>query len=206
MSQGIMVNKMTTDFPKKFSSPRLHLRCYQPGDGKWYYTMSLKNHQHLMQYEADNVAADIACEEAAEALVRELAEAWDKHSCFFIGAFDKKSGDFVAQIYVGPINWHTPEFQIGYFAEVDHEGQGYVTEGVRATLEVLFSQLHAHRVRLACDETNLRSIGVAERCGMTREGYLRENRRNPDGTYHGSYIYGLLASEFRAEGSQPGIE
>jgi ribosomal-protein-alanine N-acetyltransferase len=60
----------------------------------------------------------------------------------------------------------------------------------------LFSQLHAHRVRLECDETNLRSIRVAERCGMTREGYLRENRRDPDGSFHGSYIYGLLVSEF----------
>jgi ribosomal-protein-serine acetyltransferase len=192
---GLVVNKMTTDFPKTYNSPRLHMRCYQPGDGKWYYAMSLRNRQHLMRYEADNVAVNIASEKSAEALVRELAEAWDKNSCFFIGAFDKMSGDFVAQIYVGPIDWNLPEFQIGYFAEVDHEGQGYVTEGVRATLKVLFTQLHAHRVRLECDETNLRSVGVAERCGMTREGYLRENRRDPDGTYHGSYIYGLLASE-----------
>jgi RimJ/RimL family protein N-acetyltransferase len=189
---------MTTNFPKKFASPRLYLRCYQPGDGKWYCAMSLNNRQHLMRYEADNVAVNIADEEAAEVLVCELAEAWDRHSCFFMGAFEKKSGDFVAQIYVGPIDWRLPEFQIGYFAEVNHQGQGYVTEGVRATLKVLFTRLHAHRVRLECDETNLRSIGVAERCGMTREGYLRENRRDPNGMYHGSYIYGLLASEFRA--------
>lgn len=190
------MDKITAYFPKKFQSPRLLLRCYQPGDGKWYYAMSQKNYRHLMQYEAENVAANIVNEETAETLVRELAEAWDKNSCFFIGAFDKKAGEFAAQIYVGPIDWHLPEFQIGYFADVDHEGQGYVTEGVKATLELLFSQLHAHRVRLECDETNLRSIRVAERCGMTREGYLRENRRDPDGSFHGSYIYGLLVSEF----------
>jgi ribosomal-protein-alanine N-acetyltransferase len=198
------MNKIMAEFPKKFQSPRLQLRCYQPGDGKWYYAMSQKNRQHLLQYEADNVAANIANKETAEALMRELAEAWDKKSCFFIGAFDKKTGEFVAQIYVGPIDWHLPEYQIGYFADVDHEGQGYVTEGVRATLEVLFSQLQAHRVRLECDETNLRSIRVAERCGMTREGYLRENRRNPDGSFHGSYIYGLLASELHPGLNQAG--
>jgi RimJ/RimL family protein N-acetyltransferase len=193
-----MVNKMTRDFPTTFESSRLRLRRYQPGDGKWYYAMSLKNSQHLMQFEADNVAANVASEEAAETLVCELAKAWDNGSCFFIGAFEKTTGEFVAQIYVGPIDWNLPEFQIGYFAEVDHEGRGYVTEGVRATLKVLFNQLQAHRVRLACDETNLRSIRVAERCGMTREGCLRENRRNPDGIYHGSYIYGLLADEYQA--------
>jgi RimJ/RimL family protein N-acetyltransferase len=188
---------MTRAFPKTFESSRLRLRCYQPGDGKWYYAMSQKNSLHLMQFEADNVAANVASEEVAETLVRELAGAWDKGSCFFIGAFEKTTGDFVAQIYVEPVDWHLPEFQIGYFAEVAHKGRGYVTEGVRATLEVLFNQLHAHRVRLACDETNLRSIRVAERCGMTREGYLRENRRDPDGSYHGSFIYGLLADEYQ---------
>jgi RimJ/RimL family protein N-acetyltransferase len=71
-----------------------------------------------------------------------------------------------------------------------------VTEAVRATLRILFEQLHAHRVRLECDETNIRSIRVAERCNMTREGYLRENKRNPDGTYCSSFVYGLLKNEF----------
>jgi RimJ/RimL family protein N-acetyltransferase len=188
---------MHLEFPKYFESERLYLRCYQPGDGKWYYAMSLKNHDHLMQYESDNVAANIANEEAAEILIRELANEWSKRSCFFIGAFDKKTGEFVAQIYVGPVDWTLPEFQIGYFADVDHEGHGYVTEAVKATLQILFHHLHAHRVRLGCNENNLRSIRVAERCNMTREGYLRENKRNPEGTYSGSLIYGLLSSEYQ---------
>jgi aminoglycoside 6'-N-acetyltransferase len=95
------------------------------------------------------------------------------------------------------VNWNLCEFQIGYFADVAHEGQGFVTEGVKATISILFEKLNAHRVRLECDETNVRSIRVAERCGMTREGYLRENRRNSDGTYTGAYIYGLLKDEYQ---------
>jgi len=39
---------------------------------------------------------------------------------------------------------------------------------------------------------------VAEHCGMMREGYLRENKRNPDGTYSGSLIFGILKSEYEA--------
>jgi hypothetical protein len=34
---------------------------------------------------------------------------------------------------------------------------------------------------------------------MTREGCLRENKRNPDGTYSNSLIYGLLRSEYQAD-------
>src|SRR4030066_2053983 len=195
------MEKMQMEFPTHYESERLFLRSYQPGDGKWYYAMSLKNHNHLMRYESDNVAANIASEEAAEELVRDHANEWAKRSCFFIGAFDKKTGEFVAQVYVGPVDWKLPEFQIGYFADIEHEGQGYVTEAARATLHIIFEQLHAHRVRLECNETNLRSIRVAERCKMTREGYLRENKRNPDGTYSGSLIYGLLRSEYQADRS-----
>jgi RimJ/RimL family protein N-acetyltransferase len=191
------MNKMLFDFPSPFESARLSMRGYRPGDGKWYYAMSLRNREHLMRYESDNVATTIASEETAEELICELAAAWTERNSFFIGAFDKMTGEFVAQIYVGPVDWKLPELQIGYFADVDHEGKGYVTEAVRATLGVIFNHLNAHRVRLECDETNVRSIRVAERCDMIREGHLRENKRNPDGTYSGSLIYGLLKSEFK---------
>lgn len=192
------MNKMLLDIPTPFESERLSLRCYRPGDGNWYYAMSLKNRMHLMRYESENVAANIASEEAAEVLVQVLANEWAKRTCFFIGAFDKKTGEFVAQIYVGPVDWKLPKFQIDYFVDVDHEERRYVTEAVKATLRIIFNQLNAHRVRLECDETNVRSIRVAERCNMTREGYLSENKRNPDGTYSSSLIYRLLKSEYKA--------
>ncbi len=191
------MNNSPVQFPTAFESMRLSLRSYRPGDGKWYYAMSLKNREHLSRYEADNVAANITSEEAAEKLMHELQEAWRANSCYFIGAFDKETGEFVAQIYVGPVDWKLPEFQIGYFVDAGHEGQGFVTEAVKATLAILFDRLNAHRVRLECDETNLQSLRVAERCHMVREGYLRENRRNPDGSYSGSYIYALLKPEYR---------
>jgi ribosomal-protein-serine acetyltransferase len=191
---------MNHEFPRQFESERLLLRCYRPGDGKWYYAMSLRNREHLLPFEADNPAVNLNSEDEAENLMAQLEAEWIAQNCFFIGAFEKKSGEFAAQIYVGPLDWSLPEFQIGYFADVDHEGMGFVTEGVRATLRILFNTMDAHRVRLGCDETNLRSIGVAERCGMTLEGRLRENRRKPDGTYSNSLIYGLLKQEF-----QPGL-
>jgi ribosomal-protein-alanine N-acetyltransferase len=192
------MNKTPMQFPKVFESERLILRSYIPGDGKWYYAMSLLNHGHLMQYEAENIAANIPDEVAAEKLVQELADEWERGSCFFIGAFEKKTGEFAAQIYVGPVDWALPEFEIGYFADVNHQGKGFVTEAVRETIKILFNELNAHRISLKCDENNLRSIRVAERCGMVREGKLRENKRNPDGIYSNSLIYGLLKSEYRA--------
>ena len=191
--------KTPSVFPAHVESQRLYLRSYQPEDAKWYYPMSLKNRTHLARYEAENVAASIDSEEAAQTLLKELVEAWSKGICFFIGAFEKDTGEFVAQIYVGVVDRRLPEFEVGYFVDVDHQGRGYVTEAVKAVLGVLFNQLNARRVHLKCDETNQRSIRVAERCGMVREGRQRENRRDPDGTYSSSLIYGLLKSEFQAD-------
>jgi RimJ/RimL family protein N-acetyltransferase len=62
--------------------------------------------------------------------------------------------------------------------------------------------LKAHRVRIECDETNVRSYRVAERCGFSREGHFRENKKHPDGTMSGTLFYGLLGSEFDERNKQ----
>jgi aminoglycoside 6'-N-acetyltransferase len=192
---------MLLDIPNRIEAKRIYLRCYQAGDGQWFYAMSHKNRAHLARYEADNVVMSIQSEQEAEVLVRELAVEWEARNCFFIGAFDKETDEFVAQVYVGPVNWDLPEFEIGFFVDKDHEGQGYVTEAVRAALRFIFKHLKAHRVRMECDDTNQRSIRLAERCGMVKEGHFRENKKNADGRLSGTLCFGLLKKEFEASGS-----
>jgi ribosomal-protein-serine acetyltransferase len=77
----------------------------------------------------------------AETVVRDLAADWVARNCFFMGAFDKKTNEFVAQIYVEPVNWGLPEFEIGYFVDKDHERQGFVTEALNATIRFIFEHL-----------------------------------------------------------------
>ena len=88
-----------------------------------------------------------------------------------------------------------PEFGIGYIADVEQVGNGYVTEAVSAIVKELFENVKAHRIQIETDDTNARSIGVAERCGFVKEGHLRENKKHPDGTISGTLFYGLLKSE-----------
>jgi ribosomal-protein-alanine N-acetyltransferase len=192
------MQKLLLDIPTRIETQRLYLRCYQAGDGGWYYAMSQKNQAYLSRYEAENPVMSIKTEEDAEALVREFAACWVARNAFFLGAFDRMSDEFVTQIYVGPVNWDLPEFQIGFFADVDHEGQGYVTEAVKATLGFIFQHLKAERISLECDDFNTRSYRVAERCGMVREGHIRKNKRNADGRISGTLHYGILRSDFTA--------
>ena len=108
----------------------------------------------------------------------------------------------MAQIYVGVANPDLPEFEVGFIADVDHEGQGYVSEAVRGVLPFLFGQLGAHRVRLECDDTNERSARVAERCGFTLEGHIRENHLRPGGSITGTLHYGLFVASISAGGGK----
>ncbi len=192
------MHKMLLEIPSRIEAGRIYLRSYQAGDGPWFYTMSQRNRAHLARYESENVVMSVGSEADAEALVRELAADWEARNCFFMGAFRRETDEFVAQVYVGPVNWDVPEFVIGFFVDKDHEGQGYVTEAVRAALGFIFEHLKAHRVRMECDDTNQRSLRVAERCGMLREGHIRENKRNADGQLSGTLHFGLLKREFEA--------
>ncbi len=104
------MHKMLLDIPERIETERLYLRCYEPGDGSWYYEMIQKNRPHLERYESDNAAMTIKTEDDAEVLMREFAAGWAARSYFFMGVFDKLSNEFVAQLYIGPSNWDLPEF------------------------------------------------------------------------------------------------
>jgi RimJ/RimL family protein N-acetyltransferase len=198
--RGVSMHKLLLEPPTHLETARLYLRCYQAGDGPWYYAMSRKNKPHLARYEAGNAVMTINSLEDAEISVRDFALSWAARKAFFMGVFQQANHDFVAQIYIGAVDWALPEFELGYFADVDHEGQGFVTEASQAALAFIFNHLGAARARLECDNTNERSYRVAERCGMRREGHLRENKRNPDGSLSGTLLYGMTRDEFLALG------
>ncbi|UCF09923.1 MAG: GNAT family N-acetyltransferase [Candidatus Bipolaricaulota bacterium] len=188
--------EVPTQLPECIEAERVYLRRYRLDDGELILRVARANRDHLAHYEATNALRTITTQDEADAVVRRFVEAWDKGQAFFLGAFHRSTDAFVAQVYVGPTDRKLPAYTIGFFADKDHEGMGYVSEAVRAVFRCLFHELGAHRVRLECDDSNVRSARVAERCGMVREGHLRENKRNPDGSLTGTLLYGLLRSDY----------
>jgi RimJ/RimL family protein N-acetyltransferase len=192
------MNKFLIDIPDRMETERLYLRAYQAGDGPLYYAASMRNREHLAEFESGNVLMSLEDEQHAEAIVRQLAAEWAARNCFFIGIFEKGTDEWVGQVYVGPTNWDLREFTIGYVADVNHEGKGYISEAVRRVLEMLFTDIEAHRVTSSCHEDNARSVRLLERSGFRREGHLLENRKNADGSFHGDYLYALLRREYQS--------
>ena len=188
---------MVSDISVPIVTDRLVIRPYRTDDAIWYHKMSLKNKEHLVRYESENPIMSIATVSDAEKTINEFISLWDEQKYRFLGVFLKDTDDFVAQIYLGKLDDLLPEFTIGFIADIDQVGNGYVTEAVSALVKELFAKARAHRIQIETDDTNSRSIGVAERCGFVKEGHLRENKKNPDGTISGTLFFGLLKSEFQ---------
>ena len=87
---------------------------------------------------------------------------------------------------------------IGYILNRGYWGHGYATEAVKALVDYLFSELGVHRVFASCDPSNLGSIRVLEKVGMSLEGRLRENMII-HGEYRDSLIFGLLFNEWKTK-------
>ncbi|MHB1317150.1 MAG: GNAT family N-acetyltransferase [Anaerolineae bacterium] len=197
------MHKLLTVLPDTLTTERLTLRPYRAGDGPWYYQMSLRNREHLSRYESGNAAMFLHSDEDAEVAVRQFALDWAARNAFFMGAFLRETREFVAQVYIGVMDWDVGSFVVGYICDVEHVGQGYVTEAVQGALRMIFGPLQGRRVSIYCDDTNLRSARVAERCGFLREGHLRGNHRHGDYPVSGDYIYGLLRDDWLAQGGVP---
>lgn len=193
------MNKMLLDLPEQIETERLIVRAYRYGDGAAYYDVCMHNKRHLLPYEAGNPALEVETPDDAETLMRRFVAYWAVRDAFFLGAWQAESGIFACQVYIGPVSWDLPEFEIGYFADTRCTGQGFVTEAVKAAICFCFDHLHAYRLRLGCNETNLRSWRVAERCGFVREGHIRQVHPHilcANGRYSGDFLYGLLRSEW----------
>ena len=190
------MDRHSLNIPERIETERLFLRPYGPGDGAMYLAASLRNKDHLSEYEAENVLMDLKSEEHAESVVRELGANWIEKINFFFGIFDQVTDEWAGQVYVGPTNWELPEFSIGYVADARFQGRGYIPEAVAGVLRMLFTDGGALRVSSECDERNVRSWRLLERCGFIREGHRRENKRNPDGTLGGDYLYSMLRREY----------
>ncbi|MFA5265839.1 MAG: GNAT family N-acetyltransferase [Opitutaceae bacterium] len=155
--------------PVRIESERVYLRFLRYSDSGWYYEMALRNKAHLLKYEPGNAVFCIHNTEEAEAMMGHFEDICEKRKEFYLGVFRRDTDRFVGQVFIGLSNTEIHACSLGFFAEVSHEGKGYMTEAVQAVLHFMFNILHADRVDLECDASNSRSVRLAERCGFEKK-------------------------------------
>lgn len=182
------------DIPVRFDTKRLLISIYEDGDGDEFYQLIQSNYNHLQEELSETHTLNSI--EDAEEYIRFKKVDWISRRRLVPKIVEKTSGRIIGQLWIEP-KWDRMIFEIGYFIDEKNQGKGYITEAVKRIIEFLFKELNANKLEIHTKATNVKSIGIAERCGFTREACIRDGGRTNEGEVVDMLYYGLLRSEFK---------
>lgn len=174
-----------------FTTPRLNIRAFQPGDAANIY--EYLSNPEVYRFEPGEPSDP----HGAQDLAIEFST-----SAAFWAVELRESQKVIGQIYFGqiePPNLMT--WELGYIINPSYQRQGYATEAVLALLHYGFISCGTHRVFAHCNPDNVRSWRLLERVGFRREGLMKKEiffRRSVSGDplWTDTLIYALLEEEY----------
>ncbi|MBE2182282.1 MAG: GNAT family N-acetyltransferase [Anaerolineae bacterium] len=184
------------DIPEAFTTERLTLRAYKPGDGLPFFEAMQESRAALETWLMPWVAFPQTPEESEIRARRMLARFILRED---VSLVVERTSDkyFVGAIGLHRINWAVPAMEIGYWVRSSLSGQGYVTEAVNGLTDFAFRALGVERLEIRCDPLNEKSAAVARRAGFTLEGTLRHTYTNAIGDgFSDTQLFALLRSEW----------
>lgn len=192
-----------SDNPGYFAAPESSvgahfvLRRYMPGDGAALSEAVNSSYEHLKTFMP--WATPSQSVEISEKLVRDFSGRWLSSTDFVIGIWtpdDKRLlGGCGFHLREGPIELCNAEIGMWIRADSAHKGLG--TDVLKSLLRWGFSDWPWLRLSWRCSGANKASQRVAEKAGMAREGILRSNAVDPDGTRRDTYCYAALRGEWK---------
>jgi RimJ/RimL family protein N-acetyltransferase len=138
-------------------------------------------------------AAEIPALNDTLSFCRDARGRWQSAEGLDLLVIEKDTGEIVGGSGFPRLDWSVPKFEIGYWCRTDRTGRGYVREAAWRLAVLAFSELGAARVELFIDDTNRRSIAVAEGLGFRQEGLLRADSRSPSGALRNTRVYGATS-------------
>jgi RimJ/RimL family protein N-acetyltransferase len=185
------------DLPDAIETERLVLRSPMPGDGPALNEAILDTWDalhHWMPWARERPTV-----KQTEQTARQFRANFITRTDLPMIMFLRDGTTVVGSTGLHRMDWTVPRFEIGYWVKRTYEGQGYVSEAVRALARFALRTLAAERVEIHCSHRNVRSQKVAERCGFVLEGRLRNHGREPTGDLRDMMIYSLVPEDAAAQ-------
>jgi RimJ/RimL family protein N-acetyltransferase len=187
------MNPLLIDIPEEFSSERLTIRGWRPGDGADLNTAILESLGELKPWMPWAQTAPTV-QESEEFCRRSHIRFLAREDLAF-GLFLKETSTLIGASGLHRMDWNVPKFEIGYWLRSSLTSQGYMTEAAAAITSFAFQTLHAQRVEIRTDDRNERSWRIPERLGFRLEGILHNDGRDAAGTLRHTRIYARVAPE-----------
>jgi len=127
--------------------------------------------------------------------VKHWNKVFQSGEAFPFAIFLKKDGAFLGT--VGLDTFRRGHFQIanlGYSLLNQHWGNGYATEACQAIIRVGFQKLKYHRIEAGIEPSNKRSLAVAKKLKMKKEG-LRRSYFFSEGIWHDMVYFELIETD-----------
>ena len=180
------------DVPDQIRTARLTLRAPRLGDGATILPAvraSLPELKVWMPWATDEYGID----DAEQWCRRTGAKSLTREELGFL--LFLHGGEHVGNIGLFNFNWDVPRCEVGYWLATPHCGQGLMGEAVEAVFALARDACSIQRMEIRCDDRNVRSWRVAERCGFQLEGVLRRESLATDGALRDTRVYARLAPE-----------
>lgn len=179
------------DFPDKFNTERLTIRCPMPGDGPPLYEAVIESLAEIRPWLPWAMGNQTI--EQTEANVRRGYARFLNREDLWLLLFLKDTDICIGGSGLHRIDWEVPKFEIGYWLRTSYVGQGYMTEAVAGITDFAFETLGAKRVEIRCDALNERSASVARRLNFEHEGTLhQESRHHISGKLRDTLIFAKI--------------
>jgi RimJ/RimL family protein N-acetyltransferase len=181
-----------TDTLPTIPARRLHLRWLDERDVPALF--AIFSHPEVMRYWSRLPMTELS--EARE-LLEEIRECFDRRSLFQWGVALSDGDRVVGTCTLSHVDERNRRAEIGYALARERWGEGLMTEALTALLDFAFGELRLHRIEADVDPANAASLGLLEKLGFAREGYLRERWLVGEGAQD-SVLLGLLGRDWDA--------
>ena len=186
---------VTPGWPATLRAGPITLRPGRLRDGRAWSEVRLRNEQWLAPWEPTSPLpwADRHAPAAWPPLLRALRRAGRVGTMLpFVVEY---GGRLVGQISVsGVVHGSIRSASIGYWVDAAYAGRAIAPTAVALAIDHCFATVGLHRIQVDIRPENLRSLRVAEKLALRREGYF-ERYLDIDGGWRDHVIFGITVEE-----------
>lgn len=176
----------------QLETPRLRLRRLQMRDAAdiFRYSRDVEVARYVL-WDAHRTVGD------SRAYLRYMLRRYRNHEPASWGIEWKATGAVIGTIGFMWIQTDNSAAEVGYSLSRDYWGQGIMTEALKAVIAHGFGSMNLNRIEAQHETGNPASGAVMRKCGMTREGTLRQRLYNK-GRYVDVELYAILRKDYKS--------
>ncbi|MEM6603401.1 MAG: GNAT family protein [Pseudomonadota bacterium] len=193
------VNSYGLDFYKtRIDSERLIIRPLLPTDCSEWIRARQENYDYLRQWEPiwdmDHLTYN-----GFNRYQKDAYLGFQNGNYYGLGVFERNTSLLIGYIEIGNVmGWPKNSATIGYWIAQNKQGQGYMTEAVRAAVGWAMKSLNLIKVEAGTMVTNEKSQSVLERVGFLKEGYSKAYGEI-DGMFKDHLLWGVTINDLNKQ-------